>query len=216
MAAEVRRPLHRARRSAHRRTAGLGRRQAGEGQRVPSAPRLRPHRGGPVERPPIGGFVLQMTVDEFHRSSAVHGHRVVQWRVTRRRRTDLRDWCCRTRVIATRRRSWRCDPAPCRRRGRTCSRLPAAAACRRLTSPPRWPRRFVATAWSCLTDAETRALSRRRYSGRRTSPAFVRPAASRATCTTCRATCSIVSPRSRRVTTSPIATRSPCSSTDAW
>ena len=55
VAVEVRRPLHRARRNAHRGRAGLGRRQAGDGQRVPSAPRLRPHRGGPVERPAIGG-----------------------------------------------------------------------------------------------------------------------------------------------------------------
>ena len=55
VAAEVRRHLHRARRNAHRERAGLGRRQAGEGQRVPSSPRLSPHRGGPVERPAIEG-----------------------------------------------------------------------------------------------------------------------------------------------------------------
>ena len=49
VAARVRRPVHGERRGEHRRTAGLGRR------RVPSAARLRPHRGGPVERPAIGG-----------------------------------------------------------------------------------------------------------------------------------------------------------------
>ena len=76
VAAEVRRPLHRERRNAYRGRAGLGRRQADDGQRVPTAPRLRPHRGDPVEWPAIMG----RPADDHRRvppSSPVRGHRVV-------------------------------------------------------------------------------------------------------------------------------------------
>ena len=79
------------------------------------------------------GGALQMTVDEFHRSSVVHGHRVVHvachktWTTygliggVSSPRGDVRDGAIR----------YRAADVPV-----FCSRLPAAAACRRLTSPP--------------------------------------------------------------------------------
>ena len=143
------------RRNAHRGRAGLGRLQAGDGQQVPSAPRLSPNRGGPVERPAIEG----RPGDDRRRVPPLVGGA----RPSRRSRGVPQDFDD-VRISAT--------------------------------------------------GLDTRARSRRRDSGRRTSPALVRPTASRARCKTCRATCSIVSPRSRRVTTWPIASRSLCSSTD--
>ena len=132
--AEVRRPLHRARRNAHRGRAVLGRRQEGDGQRVPSAPRLRPHRGGPVERPAIGG---RPAVDRRRVPPLVGGARP-----SRRSRGVPQDFddvrICATGLIGGV-SSPRGDvrDGAIRRPARTCSRLPAAAACRRLTSPPR-------------------------------------------------------------------------------
>ena len=157
-----------------------------------------------------------MTVDEFHRSSAVHGLRVVHVACHKTSTTygsarlALSEESHRHAATFVTVRSG-IVPQTCPYPFSTASggSLPASHLTASTTEA------FRRDCLAVLDRRDTRARSRRRDSRSRTSPALVRPTASMARCTTCRSTCSIVSPRSRLVTRWPIATRSPISSTDA-
>ena len=142
-----------------------------------------------------------MTVDEFHRLSAVHDHGVVHVACHKTSKTYGS-----ARLVLSEEYHRHAATFVTVRSGivpQTCPYLFATASgssmlASHLTTS--MTEAFRCDSLAVLDRRDTRVRTRRRNSGRTTSPARVRPTASRARCTICRATYSIVSPRSRRVT----------------